>query len=59
MSDKKLTAEQIEKIQEILNRYREETDKILEEHYAKVKQVLTEQDAKKMEELKQSINENT
>jgi ABC-type phosphate/phosphonate transport system substrate-binding protein len=59
MSDKKLTAEQIEKIQEILKRYREETDKILEEHYAKVKQVLTEQDAKKMEELKQSINENT
>ncbi len=59
MSDKQLTPEQIEKIQEILKRYREETDQILEEHYAKVKQILAEQDARKMEDLKRSITENT
>jgi vacuolar-type H+-ATPase subunit E/Vma4 len=57
MSDKKLTPQQIEKVQEILKRYREEADRILEEHHTKVKQILAENDAKKMEELKNSINE--
>lgn|GEM_PF-1300018 len=59
MPDKKLTPEQIDKIQAILKKYREETDKILEEYYSKVKQILAEQDAKKMEELKQLISKNT
>lgn len=56
MPDTKLTPEQIEKVQEILKKYREEADKILEEHHAKVKQILAEQDEKKMEELKKSIS---
>ncbi|MDF1497040.1 MAG: hypothetical protein P1P90_03185 [Patescibacteria group bacterium] len=59
MSDKKLTPEQIEKVQEILKKYREEADRILEEHHKKVKQILAENDAKRMEELKNTINENT
>lgn len=56
MTDKKLTPEQVEKIQEILKNYREEADMILEEHHARVKQILAEQDAKKMEELKNLIS---
>ncbi len=56
MTDKKLTPEQIEKVQEILKKYREEANKILEDHHAKVKHILAEQDAKKMEELKKSIS---
>ncbi len=56
MPDTKLNPEQIEKVQEILKKYREEADRILEEHHAKVKQILAEQDAKKMEELKKTIS---
>ncbi len=56
MSDKKLTPEQIEKVQKILKKYREEADKILEEHHKKVKHILADIDNKKMEELKRSIS---
>ncbi len=57
MSDKKLTPEQIEKVQEILKKYREEADRILEEHHTKVKHILAENDERKMEELKNTIND--
>ncbi|MFZ6015776.1 MAG: hypothetical protein ACOYUZ_05510 [Patescibacteria group bacterium] len=57
MPSKQLTPEQLEKVKQIFQEYREKADKIIEDHHKEIRRVLMELDQKKMDELKKTISE--